>query len=78
MRLSIFRRRIPKYEGMEVVKFGIRIDTYCDFCGSPAGWDTFKLPTNRKEFNTSGMCQICQDEVKTQYESLSETSPKPT
>lgn len=71
-------RRIPKHEGLEIVRFGVRIDAHCEYCGSPSGWDTFKTQANLKEFNISGYCQKCQDEVKTQYDSLSETSPKPT
>lgn len=60
---SIFRRRIPKHEALEVVKFGIKIDSYCEYCGLPAGWDTFKTHRNRIEYNLSGHCQTCQDSI---------------
>jgi hypothetical protein len=63
MQQSIFRRRIPKHEGLEVVRFGIRINEYCEYCGSPAGWDTFKTNQNRIEYNLSGHCQRCQDDI---------------
>lgn len=59
-----FRRRIPKHEGLEVVKFGIKINAICEYCGSPAGWDTFRSTQNRREYNFSGYCQKCQDEVR--------------
>ena len=56
--------RIPKNENFCLVKFGMRIDSICEYCGCRAGWDTFKSAESRKEFNTSGLCQKCQDEME--------------
>jgi len=57
------RRRIAKNENLEVIKFGIRIDAVCEYCGGPAGWDTFRTYRNRVEYNLSGNCQLCQDSI---------------
>jgi len=46
-----------------VSKLGILINSVCEYCGSPAGWDTFRSLDNMKEFNLSGACQSCQDET---------------
>jgi len=35
----------------------------CPFCGEPINMDDFKDETSRKEFEISGICQKCQDEM---------------
>jgi len=55
--------RIPKNEDLEVVKFGIRVDAVCDYCGGASGWNSFKSSANRREYNLSGFCQACQDQI---------------
>lgn len=52
-----------KNESLEPVKFGVSIDAICEYCGRPAGWNTFKSQQNIREYNISGYCQFCQDEV---------------
>jgi len=57
------RRRIAKNENLILIKNGIRIDAICEYCHGSAGWDTFRSQLNVVEYNLTGYCQACQDEV---------------
>jgi len=58
------RRKIPKSLDKDCLEvFNRNWNKLCPYCLFPVSFDEFKTPEEEKEFNISGLCALCQDDI---------------
>lgn len=64
VRVTPKRRKIPKSLDSEALKiFDRNWSIICEYCFYPVSMDDFKTPESLKEYNISGLCALCQDDI---------------